>query len=174
MKIFKDDKVYVQLNDLAYLNSYGDEIPASIYLKVFGDGITIINDSNRYEFVEFDEPSEIEFFKGIDWMVDYNSIKDLSDQEIMDMGEQIAIEQSDVVLKYNNMTIDERRQNANLITRSDLLEFKFYSLRDILWFKQGHLNITLPDGVPYPESYKKSKGLKKAFKRKNQKNTDKA
>lgn len=161
MKIFKDDKVYVQLNDIAYLNSYGDEIPASIYLKVFGDGITIINNSNRYEFVEFDEPSEIEFFKEIDWMVDYNTVKDLSDEAIMALGEQIATEQSDIVLKYNNMSVDERRLNANLISKSELLEFKFYSLRDILWFKQGHLDMTLPDGVAYPKGYKKPRGLKK-------------
>lgn len=32
-----------------------------------------------------------------------------------------------------------------MVTKCDLLEFKFYSLRDILWLKQGHISIKLPE-----------------------------
>lgn len=35
----------------------------SIYLKVFGNGIVVINNKNKYEFVKFDEEVEIRFFK---------------------------------------------------------------------------------------------------------------
>ena len=54
MKIFVNDKVYVQKNDLAYLmRGAGDiSIPISIINKVFGD-IFIVTDENRYEFIEF-------------------------------------------------------------------------------------------------------------------------
>ena len=54
MKIITDSAVYVQKNDIAYLNQTDLAIPASIFMKVFGSGIVIIDDSNRYEFVEFD------------------------------------------------------------------------------------------------------------------------
>ena len=63
MKIINSDSAYVQKNDIAYLNSFDLPIPFSIFMKVFGNGVTIINDSNRYDFVKFDEESEIEFLK---------------------------------------------------------------------------------------------------------------
>ena len=61
-------------------------------MKVFGNGVTIINDSNRYDFVKFDEESEIEFFKGLDWMIDYNEVKDLSEDEIIKLAKNIEKE----------------------------------------------------------------------------------
>ena len=48
MKIFRNDAVYVQKNDIAYLKNTDLSIPASIFMKVFGSGIVIIDDSNRY------------------------------------------------------------------------------------------------------------------------------
>ena len=70
MKIVTDKKVYVQKNDIAYLNQTDLPIPASIFMKVYGNGIVIIDDRNRYEFIEFTAPKEIEFFKKLDWMID--------------------------------------------------------------------------------------------------------
>lgn len=64
MKIITNDAVYVQMNDIAYLNSLDLPIPASIYMKAFGmGGIAIINDMNRYDFIKFEEKSEIQYFK---------------------------------------------------------------------------------------------------------------
>ena len=88
MKIITNDSAYVQKNDIAYLNSSDLPIPASIFMKVFGNGVTIINDSNRYDFVKFDEESEIEYFKGLDWMINYNEVKDLSEEFKNSIGEK--------------------------------------------------------------------------------------
>ena len=63
MKIITSEAVYVQKNDIGFLNQTDLSIPASIFLKVFGNGITIIDNSNRFEFVKFEEESEIDFFK---------------------------------------------------------------------------------------------------------------
>lgn len=63
MKIITNDSTFVQKNDIAYLSQSGLEIPAYIFMKVFGGGVVIIGDHNRYDFVEFDAPEEIEFFK---------------------------------------------------------------------------------------------------------------
>jgi hypothetical protein len=92
VKIINSDSAYVQKNDIAYLNSFDLPIPFSIFMKVFGNGVTIINDSNRYDFVKFDEESEIEFFKGLDWMIDYNEVKDLSEDEIIKLAKNIEKE----------------------------------------------------------------------------------
>lgn len=51
------------MNDLAYLNQSGLEIPASIFLKIFDSGIVIIDDRNRYHFIEFKEPKKLNFLK---------------------------------------------------------------------------------------------------------------
>ena len=66
MKIITNNSVYVQKNDFVYLNESDLSIPVSIFMKVFGKGVTIINDGNRYDFIKFDEESEIEYFKAID------------------------------------------------------------------------------------------------------------
>ena len=61
-------------------------------MKVFDRDVIIINNRNRYDFVEFDAPEEIEFFKGIDWMIDYNEVKDLSEEGIITLGQSIVKE----------------------------------------------------------------------------------
>ena len=134
VKIITDDAVYVQKNDITYLNHTDLPIPASIFMKVFGNGIVVVDDSNRYEFEKFENTDEIEFFKGLDWIVDYNSVKDLSDDEIIEIGQSIA-------QKFNSMSSDERKENMEMITQCELLDFKMYSLRDILWFKNGKLKM---------------------------------
>ena len=152
MKIITENAVYVQKNDIAYLHHTDLPIPASIFMKVFGNGIVIIKDDNRYEFEKFEDPSEIEFFNGLDWIIDYNSVKDLSDDEIIEMGQSIAQAKNQIAEQFNSMSRDERKKNLGMVTQCELLDFKMYSLRDILWFKQGHLKMTLPD---------KEKGIQK-------------
>ena len=139
-------------------------------MKVFGNGVTIINDSNRYDFAKFDEESEIEYFKDLDWMIDYNEVKDLSEDEIIKLAESIEKERDKIATTFNSMAEEERKNHADMITKCDLLEFKFYCLRDVLWFKQGHISMELPEGVDYPEEYAQEKSIKKLLKRKNRKN----
>jgi hypothetical protein len=144
MKVIYDNCVYVQKNDIAYLEASDLPIPASVFTRVFGNGITIIDDRNRYDFVLFKEKAEIDFFKGLDWMVDYNELKNLSEEEIIKLAENTNKERDEIVLTYNSMPVEERQKHGDMVTKCDLLEFKFYSLRDILWMKQGHISINIP------------------------------
>lgn len=164
MKIITDNAVYVQKNDMIYLNQSDLEIPTSIFMKVFGGGVVIIDDRNRYEFVEFNAPEEIEFFKGIDWMIDFNKVKDLSEKEIIAFGQSIAKERNRIAQKLNSMTQEEIKENMNMVSQYELLDFKMYSLRDVLWFKQGNIKIELPEGVTLPADFKQEKGIKKLIK----------
>ena len=65
------------------------------------------------------------------------------------------------------MSEDERKENLEMVTQCELLDFKMYSLRDILWLKQGHLKMTLLEGVDYPEEFvqKDEKGIQKLIRR---------
>lgn len=144
MKIITSEAVYVQKNDIAFLNQTDLAIPASIFLKVFGNGVTIINDKNRFEFVKFEEESEIQFFKELDWIVDYDLVKDLDESQIIELGKTIAKQKNEIAKKYNAMSITKRQENQSMFYECERLEFKMYSLRDILWFKQGQIHFDLP------------------------------
>lgn len=167
MKIITNEAVYVQKNDIGFLNQTDLPIPASIFLKVFGNGITIIDNSNRFEFVKFEGESEIEFFKSQDWIVDYDSVKDLDESQIMELGQAVAQQQNNIATQYNSMTNDDRRKNKHMVFECERLDFKMYSLRDTLWFKQGHLQFDLPEGIDYPGGFRKieEKGLRKILSR---------
>lgn len=39
-----------------------------------------------------------------------------------------------------------------------------YSLRDVLWFKQGHIKMELPEGVDLPVGFEQGRGIKKLIK----------
>lgn len=136
-------------------------------MKVFGNGIVIIDDSNRYEFEKFEDDSEIEFFKGLDWIVDYNSVKDLSDDEIIELGQSIAQSRNQIAQQFNSMSENERKENFDMVTQCELLDFKICSLRDILWFKQGYLKMTLPEDVDYQKKFvqKDENGMQKLIRK---------
>lgn len=159
MKIFKDNKVYVQKNDIAYLNHTDIAIPASIFTKVFGGGIVIIDDRNRYDFIEFDLPEEVKFFEELDWIVNYDDVKDLEDNEIINLGQNLANEKNTMAKRFNSMSNKEKEANMDLVIKCELMDFKIYSLRDILWFKQGHIKMTLPG-----EESQNGKGIKNKIK----------
>ena len=164
MKIIREDGIYVQKNDLAHLTHVDDPVPASIYLKAFGGPYTIINDSNRYDFVKFTEENEIAFFKKQEWIIDYDAVKDFKDEDFVELGKSIAKEQEEQANLYNSMSAEEQSKNRDIVVYCDLLEFKFYSLRDILWFKQGHIKMTLPGEELVKES-KKQSFIKRFFKK---------
>lgn len=151
MKIITDNAAYVQKNDLAYLIRSVEHIPASIFMKAFGDSFVIIDDSNRYEFMKFSVPEEIEFFENLDWMVDYSEVKDLSDEEIMALAQMVCEERNIIAQQFNSMSSEEKKENVSMRFRCEILDFKLYSLRDFLWFKQGHLKFNLPEGVELPD-----------------------
>lgn len=71
MKIFHTENgkesVYVQMEDIMHLHQSDMPIPASIFTKIF-HGIVIVDNSNRFDFVKFDEEHE-----NIDYMLKFLS-----------------------------------------------------------------------------------------------------
>ena len=156
MKIIINNVVFVQKKIFAYLSRYEGPIPASIFMKALDDDIVIINDSNKYEFMKFDAPEEIEFFKNADWIIDYNEVKDLSDEEIIALAQKACEERNAVAYQFNSMSLEERKENASMIFRCELLDFKTFSLIDFLRFKKGHLRFDLPEGLELPRGEQQS------------------
>lgn len=145
MKIITDNEAFVQFNDLEFLQSTDLAIPASIFLKVFGNEITIIDDRNRYNFVRFTEAEDIEYFKQLDWMVDYNETKDMSEEELISLIEKTLGEMDSIANEHDSIPASQAKKRCELAKTFSLLEFKVYSLRDILWYKQGHISLNIPE-----------------------------
>lgn len=153
MKIITDNAVYVQKNDIAYLTQINLTMPLSIFMKFIGcgNGEVTIDNSNKHEFIKFETPEEIEFFKNIDWIIDYNEVKDLTEEENMALGQRIAEEKNALGKIFNSMSEEQRKANMNIFNYCQLLDLKMYSLRCVLWFKQGVKELELPRGVELPD-----------------------
>ena len=166
MKIFTDKGVYVQKNDMMYL-FHGDtvSIPASIIDNFYGKGAVIIGDFNRYEFVYFGGEKEVEYFRECDWIIDYNEVKDLTEEETIALGISISEERNELAKKYNSMSISERMKNSEIKTRCDLLNYKMASLRDVLWYRQGHIAMEFPKEIDAQTDLVEERGFKSILKR---------
>lgn len=159
MKIIANNVAYVQKKDIDYLKQSDLKIPEFIFIKVFG---TNIDQNNDYEFVKFLKPNEIKYFKELDWIIDYYQVKNLSEDEIINLIKITAEELNKIAEKFNKMTPIKKERHLDMITRCELLDYKMNSLRDALWFKQGHINVQLPVIFDYESCYNKKE--KKKFK----------
>ena len=169
MKVFVNNKVYVQNSDLAYFlrGVDGKSAPSSIFNKIFGD-VFIVDSSNRNDFVEFTSPEEVEFFRNCDWIIDYDSFNAMSEEEIIEYATHISDERNRIADEFNSLPIDERKDKyIKTAIQLELLDFQFSSARDFLWYKQGHIKLQLPIEIKTNEDenvQKKESKLKRVLK----------
>lgn len=145
MKIITKNAVYVQKKDIAYLRHTKLPIFWPLSLKIFGNELSLLEEKEEYEFIKFSKQKEIGFFKNLDWIIDYNDIKELTESQLMDLFYKNEIDRKKVEQKLNAMSSLEREKNKNLIMLLAFLNFKMCSLKDILLFKQGILQIKFPE-----------------------------
>lgn len=148
MKIITNDAAYVQKNDIAYLNQTDLDIPASIYLKACETETFIVDDSNRYEFIRFNKSDEIQFFKNQDWILDYNQVKDMTEDELIEYCERIITQYNELAETFNALSEQEQMQNTELDMQCDLLAFKLFSLQEFIFYRKGLLEMQLPSELP--------------------------
>ena len=160
MKLFHTENgkevVYVQMQDIMHLNQSDLPIPASIYIKVF-TGITIVDDSNRFDFVRFDEEHEVSFFRDLEFVIDYEKYKDLTDEQLKEEGKKLAVKANEIAEKWNNMSEEERKQNTNLLQEHKNLGYMLNFLSEIYAVKHHKKK------MPFPEFVKVSKAKRKPF-----------
>ena len=164
MKIFRKEdgieKVYVQMNDMIYVNNLVSSIPATIFIKVFGHGITIIDDSNRFDFVSFDLPHEIEFFRNIDWIIDYNEYINLTIKELNDKYNILYDKLLYFSRKIDSMTEEELDDNCDIYKQHEQISYMLKSYIEIQKIKLGRKKLNFPWDV---KEEPKGKGQLKSF-----------
>lgn len=136
------------------LNQSDMPIPESIYTKVF-TGITIVNDSNRFDFVSFDEAHEVKFFRELEFVIDYDQYKELTDEQLGEKGQKLVMKANEIAEKWNSMSSDEREQNSNLFQEHENIEYMLNFLSEIYAIKHGKRSMPFPDFVKLPERSKK-------------------
>lgn len=81
MKVFRDDKVYVQIKDLSILfKSGGIFIPQSVFKKALKKALDM-TDETKEQFMMFDSPEELHLFRNVDYIVDFNDVISMTDEE---------------------------------------------------------------------------------------------
>ena len=160
MKLFHTENgkeaVYVQMQDIMYLSNETDmPIPATIFEKVFS-GVTIVTDANRFDFVKFEEEHEIEFFRELDFVIDFDQYKDLTDEQLEEEAQKLGTKANDIAEKWNAMTEDERRKNGSLYGEHRNIGYMINFLSEIYAVKHRKRSMPFPDFVKLPEKPKKS------------------
>ena len=157
MKLFHTENgkeaVYVQMQDIMHLNQTDLPVPASIYTKVI-TGIVIVNDSNRFDFVKFDEEHEVKFFKELDFIIDYDQYKDLTDEQLEEEGQKIATRANEIAERWNSMPPEER-QLHNLLQEHENLRYMLNSLSEGYAVKHGKRSMPFPEFIKLTEKPKK-------------------
>ena len=151
MKLFHNENgrtvVYVQMQDIMFISNETEiPMPASIFHKVFS-GITIVNDSNRFDFVRFDEDSEVSFFKDLDFIIDYDEYKDLTDEQLDQRIESFVNEHNNYVEKWNGMSERNRIRNTDLYFSINNLEYVLQFIMEIYALKHNESHMPFPDFV---------------------------
>lgn len=153
MKLFHNengrDVVYVQIHDIFFISNETDiTIPESIITKVFSN-VTIVDCSNRFDFVRFDEDSEVAFFKKLDFIIDYDDYKDLTDKQLNEKYQKAVEMHNSIATKFNSMPLDLRDHNMDLRDKHAQLKHMFISISDLYELKHGNIS------MPFPEFVKK-------------------
>ena len=164
MKLFhtegQKEAVYVQMQDMMCLSRNSQMvIPSSITSKVF-KGVTIVNDDNRFEFVRFEDEAEVKFFKDIDFIIDFDQYKNLTDKQLNEEIEKLEEKAEDITYKWNSMTEGEKKENKFLCDEYYNTQHKKNFLCEIYGVKHGKRVMPFPAFVELPEQPKKKSFFK--------------
>lgn len=146
MKIFNiengKEKVYVQVSDFVTLTKVDRPIPAGIYKKAMD--YKFQSNDDKYNFIEYDDPKEVEFFKTFDYIVDYKEVKNKSIKELQVLAKIANDEANEIVDLWNELTEEEKSLNKGFTNKYTLLHHKIQDYAFVLWNKQRHIKLNMP------------------------------
>lgn len=153
MKLFHTENgkevVYVQMQDIMHLHQSDLPMLATIFTKVF-TGPTIVNDSNRFDFVRFDEEAEVRFFRDLEFVIDYDKYKGLTDEQLEEEWQKLAVKANEIAKKWNNMSEEERKENSNLLQDHENFGYMLNFLSEIYAIKHRKRTMPFPEFVQVP------------------------
>lgn len=130
LKINNRERVYVQQADLAMFYPFIKQVPQSV--KDIHGGPLVL-DLNGY--VCFDKPEDIVFFKKQDWIIDFEEVKSLTSDKILENHKLLGNQMK--VLLDGDYTKEDRN-------KLHLLEHKYNTYTKLLWADINPLKMKLP------------------------------
>lgn len=146
MKLFRNNKVYVQMNDVMFAMNHSNAIPLVIINQIF-TGVVIVTNDNENDFVSFDDKAAIDYFRKLDFILDYDDYKDLSIEKLDAKAEIILKKIKDIVNKYNSLSSKKIRENQELINEYEKLEYVINYLGEIRGIKIGTNHMDIPGEI---------------------------
>ena len=160
------EKLYLQISDIIFIFSHEIDIPESVK-QDFNDKLKIKNrrglEDNPYTFKMFTEPETISYISGLDYIIDYDEYKKLEVPDIYQEAYLLQDKKQQLAVEFNKLSLKDREKKQDVVRLCDEIDFKIFSLRDLVWFKEGSLSMIIPG------SKRARKNEKKLMKLNNQK-----
>lgn len=140
MKVYRNNALYVQKEDVKYVKELGSKSFIREFIK---DRNIDLDTVNRYDFIKCKNPKERIFFEFQDYILDYDDYKDLSLTDLTKISENMN-------KSYNNILNDLERDNISkeelLDARSELIkiECSYSSIENMILRKKGTLKFNIP------------------------------
>ena len=151
MKIFNTEngkeKVYIQMQDIMELmhSNMCDSFPAFIIDKLYPEGRPLfISDHNRWDFMEFSEPCEIEYFKKQEWILDYKVARAMNCDEINSAGYEVALEHDEIASRLKDLSGEELQKHREEIIRYEVCENLYHMYGECFRVNRGHKQMPFP------------------------------
>ena len=158
MKIVKDNNTYIQIKDLKRLRDSNKLLTNSLLyiLHILSNNYLNYNDD---EFIILDEKDA--YFEDVDWIINLDDIKDLSEDELVSICNNLIQQRNSIADKYNAFSVKDRIKHIKMLIKSNDLEYEINGYKDILAIKKGEKKLQLPDGIEFPEGFIKETPVKR-------------
>lgn len=104
--------VCVQRQDIMYLvNETNISVPEVIAQKIITD-VNAVDISKRLEFIKFEEKEAIEFFKKIEFIIDFNKYQKMNYKQLAGEIEQTEKKSNKILEQWNSMNEIEKEENG--------------------------------------------------------------
>ena len=161
MKLIRDNMVSVQKRDLDALTASKNQMPIFILLERYNQ---LSNEENPFDWISYHEPEAIEFFKHVDWILDYDYVKTLKEKDIIGLFKKVMRRKNSIKKQYPY--IDEKEEKEKVMEEYTLLEYQENALLTILLWKQEKFDMPIPEAETKEEKPSLRLKLEKLFSKK--------
>lgn len=167
MKIIRENKVYVQRNDIKDLANILSalSIPCSnnVFNQIYGD-FFICTEKFKYEFLCFEGKEIVDFFNSMDYIIDYDEFNNKTMDELLSYGKNLQaeiIKISDDYDKGNKKLSKKELEKLDGTCLSKYLQME--QIKSMMFYKNGKLKLDLPKEIKNTETNKMLKKFKNIF-----------
>ena len=164
MKIITNDGIYVQFIDLYYLSKIKTSKLILNLNSFFIKELNKINEKNKYTFIKFRTDNDINYINSFDWLIDFDEITKLSEDEIIKICNDKIYERNYLADKYNILSMKGRKKSNNILEKCTILEYEINNYSNILNIKKRKLKIELPENIEFPNDFFEDKKERKLIK----------